>query len=134
MKTNDPKAQGTAEVLNRKIKALKTEIAKFTSKFAEDPAYALEWGDGIFQAAASLRIYSSALDALTHTDSKATLETLTEHAHREMVRLIRINRSTSQAGNMMEYAAAVAWRDLWEIVSLELSVETRKAEAAKASK
>ena len=46
-------------------------IDKFTVDFAKDPAYALNWGDSVFQSAARLKV---AKELVTALEGPCTLE------------------------------------------------------------
>ena len=56
-----------------KAEMAQATLNQFMSKFAEDPAYALSWGNDTFRAAAELKIAKQILAALEDT---ATLENI----------------------------------------------------------
>ena len=88
---------------NSQAETCQARLDKFTTRFAEDPAYALSWGTEAFQAAASLRVVKQILAALNSEDSKATLEnirsTLTD---RVMHKAKYPPQSTSPTSNLIE--------------------------------
>jgi hypothetical protein len=100
-------------VLNRGIDEAKAELARFSEKFAEDPAYAFEWATGSVEAAAKLRAWSRVREALTTADTTATPETIQLYLTEEVLRGARSpKRSTSPMSNLVDESTLAAQAEL----------------------
>ena len=95
------------ETLERHISANKLEIEKWKARLEENPAYAFEWSDPAFKAAALLAVNSSAL--LQVKDGVDIDDMIGELTDRVMFRSSCPAMSTSVASNLFEqYKLAAA--------------------------
>lgn len=91
------------------------QLEKFLTRFADSPAYAFEWADSAIAAAATQRVITQVVKALTAEDSKATLDSICCYALKEAMRAIRDPaRSTSPTSNLVETAIGSAWYHIHE--------------------
>lgn len=104
---------------NRETDAKQT-LAKFITRFGEDPHNAFRWGSNAVDAAARLRLIQRALRFLRGEVSPDftgdRLEALRSEWQRDLLRLARSQRqsSTSQLANVAEEAERVALAHLLE--------------------
>lgn len=97
----------------------KTSIVGFRLELQEavDPLYVLEWSDHVFEAAAVVSVYSYVLRALVAPDSKATLESVRDYAHKKAIEGAKhIKRSVSVVSNLSAAERTAAWANLLEEV------------------
>ena len=87
---------------------------KFAAEFAKDPAYALSWGNSVFQEAARLKIAQMMASAFTPREDSAVI---TVEAAREVCLDRVMNKarwpaqSTSPTSNLMEQYEAAAYAE-----------------------
>jgi hypothetical protein len=124
------KLRGIAETLLDRTKREQKVIVSFTKSLAEDPARAFESSISSFAAAARLRIYVQAYEAITQdsgpvelyrkkTDGTSfnTLDNLIEYSQKEVNRRSSAPfRSSSPTSNLMEQEYLAAWADVIDIV------------------
>lgn len=124
------KLRGIAEGLLNKTKHEQKVIDSFTKGLAEDPARAFESSINSFAAAARLRIYVQAYEAITRdngsvelyrkkTDGSSfnTLDNLIEYSQKEVNRRSSAPfRSSSPTSNLMEQEYLAAWADIIDII------------------
>jgi hypothetical protein len=115
--------------LSAKMDEARAIIFEFTTKFAECPWTALESGSS-FAAAARLKIYGMAFDAIVDTNGKPvmtrtaadgtrfnTLDNLIEYSQKEVNRRASSPaRSSSPTSNLMEQQYLAAWADILEMI------------------
>lgn len=99
------------ETLERRISANKSELENWKTKFDQNPAYAFEWSDPAFKAAAFLEVNSSAL--LLVVDPRIDIDYLIEIlTDRVMFRSSCPAMSTSVPSNLLEQYKLAATADL----------------------
>lgn len=87
---------------------------KFAAEFAKDPAYALSWGNSVFQEAARLKIAQMMVHAFTEREDGVILSV---EAAREVCLERVMNKarwpaqSTSPTSNLMEQYEAAAYAE-----------------------
>lgn len=102
------------------IESAQYTIAKFQENLAVNPAYAFEWSDGAFRAAADIKIahfVQGFLDAEVPegTTDEARVEHLRKYATRQVMNGARSpKRSTSPCTNLLEQDELAAWANLLE--------------------
>ena len=106
--------------LTCQLEMSQVEIAKFTTRFADDPANALTWSDGTFYHAARAYIVEDMLTYMTQDDYPIDHESLLnicENQFAQAVRQIaRVGQSTSAVSNLMDCAKAEVWQELLSTV------------------
>lgn len=96
---------------NSQAESCQAKLDKFTTKFAEDPAYALSWGTEAFQAAATLRVLKQVIGALEegHGMLENIRSTLTD---RVMHKAKYPPQSTSPTSNLIEQYELAAYAEI----------------------
>jgi hypothetical protein len=124
------KLAGLVETLHDKIKKEQGVIASFTKSLAEDPSYAFEWSKNSFTAAARLKVYRQAYEAITQSDgtpelhrkkadgsSFNTLDNIIEFSQKEVNRKASSpSHSSSPTTNLMDREYLAAWADIIEMI------------------
>lgn len=124
------KLRRIAESLLDKTKREQKVIASFTKNLTEDPARAFESSISSFAAAARLRIYEQAYQAITRDNGSVelhrkkadessfnTLDNLKEYSQKEVNRRANSpSRSSSPTCNLMEQEYLSAWADIIDII------------------
>jgi hypothetical protein len=91
-----------------------TQCDKFAKSFAEDPAFALTWGNSVFQHAARLRVAQMMVHAFTQRDGE-TMCTLDQARDTCLDRVMNKARypaqSTSPTSNLIEQFEAAAYAE-----------------------
>lgn len=107
------KASVIAAELQMRISRARADLKEFSTKLEADPAYALSWGAGAFEAAASIKVYSQVLFYLNKGEA---LEDVKTGVLEEALRHARSpSRSTSPTANLMEQEEGCAWAILAEL-------------------
>lgn len=90
------------------------EMEKFNERFAQDPAYAFEWSDNAFKAAAKIHVGKTLQAWLTAEREKPlTAEDIMNEVNRMVVRATRWpERSTSVQSNVMKQEITAVWAEL----------------------
>jgi hypothetical protein len=94
--------------------AAQAQIDKFKVELDKDPAYALSWGNGVFQSAARLKVASMLVYGFTPTEGapvytvEQAIEFLTD---RVMSKARYPAQSTSPTSNLMEQYEAAAYAE-----------------------
>jgi hypothetical protein len=87
---------------------------KFAKSFAEDPGYALSWGNGVFQSAARLKVAKMLVYAFTEREGETTC-TVEQARDTLLDRVMNKARypaqSTSPTSNLMEQYEAAAYAE-----------------------
>jgi hypothetical protein len=90
------------------------QIDKFKVELDKDPAYALSWGNGVFQSAARLRVATMLVNAFTERDGETNC-TIEQARDTLMDRVMHKARypaqSTSPTSNLMEQYEAAAYAE-----------------------
>lgn len=111
---------GFLEHCEEQIARSKTNVMKMRLALQDtpkDPLYVLEWSDDAFTAAAVVSVYSYVVAGLSSPDSKATLETTRDFAHKKVIDGAKnIKRSTSVLSNLAQAERTAAWAQLLEDV------------------
>jgi len=97
-----------------KAKAAQEQCDKFAADFAKDPAYALSWGNSVFQEAARLKIAQMMVHAFTEREDGAVLTVATAREvclDRVMNKARWPAQSTSPTSNLMEQFEAAAYAE-----------------------
>lgn len=81
--------------------------ADWSTKFSANPAYALQWGDTMFERAATLELCNQVLAFLTGEVNPGyegdRVECVVKEFERDILRMAsRVESSTSQCSNLME--------------------------------
>jgi len=88
-------------------------LDKFAVKFAEDPAYALSWGDGAFESAAKLRVLKQIIAALGEDGNDCTVDDIKSTL---MDRVLHKSKypahSSSPTSNLIEQYELAACADI----------------------
>lgn len=115
----------TVRYCEQAIRNADATLQEFAERFANDPTYALEWGDSVYAAAATKKICASILEIAT-TETKHTGEPFEAEARWEYIRLsvtrdaLRGARSprnsTSPSANLMDRAMTAAYAEFIERV------------------
>ncbi len=93
-------------------------LANWAAKFASDPCYAMEWGMGALEAAASRSVLTQLMEAsfkrMTDADEKRTHEELFDLfqdwvSTEAMRRATQFKQSSSPMSNMVEQYQTVMW-------------------------
>ncbi len=100
------------ERLDEDCKEWQERIAKADT--AQRLVYDLDWSMTFLERAAERAVYTEALDALTAKDTKATMESLTEHATKEALDKAKYGSrsSSSPVSNLMSQCTGSAWAQL----------------------
>jgi hypothetical protein len=99
-----------------KIKSATKDIEEYAAKVLKDPAHALSWGSGAFEAAATIKVWSEVKQWLAAAEERKgdlTPETvvakIVEQMTREALRgALYPARSTSVTSNLMEQEVLAA--------------------------
>jgi hypothetical protein len=90
------------------------QINKFKIELDKDPAYALSWGNGVFQSAARLKVANMLVYAFTERPNEITC-TLEQARETLLDRVMNKARypaqSTSPTSNLMEQYEAAAYAE-----------------------
>jgi hypothetical protein len=119
-----------ADTLREKLDRERAVIKSFNIGLTEDPARAFESSISTFGAAACLRIYAQALQAITTSEGKPelhrkkqdgttfnTLDNLIEYSQKEVNRRAASPaRSSSPTSNLMDQQYLAAWADVLEMI------------------
>jgi hypothetical protein len=119
-----------ADTLREKLDRERAVIKSFNIGLTEDPARAFESSISTFGAAARLRIYTQALQAITTSEGKPelhrkkqdgttfnTLDNLIEYSQKEVNRRAASPaRSSSPTSNLMDQQYLAAWADVLEMI------------------
>ena len=118
---NERRAECQLARFEERLESAKAECAKFAAAFANDPAHALEWANGVQGAATKVKIYTG-LIAMVAT-ARAEGATATQ-AMNSVIELARANvlrkaqyssyRSSSMFANIMAEAELNFWAELAE--------------------
>ena len=96
--------------LKRQAESAQASLDKFKEKFAQDPAYALEWSLDTFRQAAELRTLLACINDL---ESGATVEQMTHHLMSNVLHKSKYPpQSTSPTSNLMEQYTLAACANL----------------------
>jgi hypothetical protein len=95
--------------LDREAAKAKSALAKFASKFVEDPEDALEWSEDEFYAAAFLRVHKIVRRALTDQNGSYTVQDARNHAIRAVLQTADERGSSSVTCTLMRRARTAAW-------------------------
>lgn len=90
------------------------QIDKFKVELDKDPAYALSWGNGVFQSAARLKVAQMLVYAFTERegDTTCTIEQARETMMDRVMHKARYPaQSTSPTSNLMEQYEAAAYAE-----------------------
>ncbi len=91
-----------ARYLKQRIDAAQKRVDQFASKFAENPADALEWAQDVFTAAANLEALKRVQARLARG---VTVEDILKGSHKEILNKARNpHHSTSWTSNLIEQA------------------------------
>ena len=108
------------QILEYQIGNADKRIADFKVKFEEDPAYALDWCDSVFEAVATKEVFEKYHGALIYEELEETdeekVDRLREHAERDMRMKLIPTRSTSFVRNEMDRERGRAYLELLEIL------------------
>jgi hypothetical protein len=97
-----------------KAKAAQEQCDKFAAEFAKEPAYALSWGNSVFQEAARLKIAQMMVYAFTEREDGVVM---TVQAARDVCLERVMNKarwpaqSTSPTANLMEQFEGAAYAE-----------------------
>lgn len=110
------------EKMEREIKGLREGIKEYLARVndgdLENAAFHLEAADSLLENAARLQVLNQVHAALTKPGSKATIQTIMEHAQREALTGARFPRRSSSQSSSLIYAYKVAtWADLIDPIS-----------------
>lgn len=90
------------EKCEAEINSAQRALNKFKERFDKDPAYAMEWSDAAYEAAAFQDLYRRVKNGFTGEDSKLTPAELEKWAREELRHKARhVQRSTSVGSNLM---------------------------------
>ena len=96
------------------------QLGPFKERLEENPAYAFEWSDSAFRAAAEKEVFEKFFDALTYNELDETdeekVERLLGHAEREMRVHLEPKHSSSFAANEMDRERGKALRTVVELL------------------
>jgi hypothetical protein len=101
---------------NQRLLACQAIVDEWKKELTEDPALAMDKADAVFRAAAGIRVHQTVIDGLTGEDSRATLESLSEHAERKLRQLARPRHSSSPSENLMHGEERAAWSELLDLL------------------
>lgn len=90
------------------------KIDKFKEELSKDPAHALSWGTGVFQAAATLKVAQMLVYAFTEREGEnmCTIEQARETMMDRVMNKARYPaQSTSPTSNLMEQYEAAAYAE-----------------------
>lgn len=97
-----------------KAKAAQEQCDKFAAEFAKDPAYALSWGNAVFQEAARLKIAQMMVYAFTEREDGVVM-TVRAACDVCLERIMNKARwpaqSTSPTSNLMEQFEGAAYAE-----------------------
>jgi len=91
-----------------------TQIDKFKAALDKDPAHALSWGTGVFQAAATLKVAHMLVYAFTEREGEVmcTIEQARDTLLDRVMQKARYPaQSTSPTSNLMEQYEAAAYAE-----------------------
>lgn len=99
----------TIIMLKSAIDMAEGQIAKFQTRFNEDPAYALSWGGEVYQAAANRKVFKMILVAL---EDGAEIENVVSTLQDRVMSKARFpENSTSPASNLMSQCEMIAYAE-----------------------
>jgi hypothetical protein len=87
---------------------------KFAAEFAKDPAYALSWGNSVFQEAARLKVANMLVEAFSPREGahEYTVANAVSHLTDRVMGMARYPaQSTSPTSNLMEQYEAAAYAE-----------------------
>ena len=86
------------------------DLAKFKERLETNPAYAFEWSQNTFPAAAKIHVGRCLKEWITN---KATIDGIMYEINKIVVRAVRWpERSTSQQSNIMKQEIAAVWAEI----------------------
>jgi len=102
------------ESLTEAIESADRAIEKFQAKLDSDPAYALEWSTGAFEAAAKKKVYSQVLawaQAATATEEEDLRDKMGPYLVEQALNMASYiaNKSTSPVSNLLKEYELQAW-------------------------
>ncbi len=103
-----------AERFQTRVNDAREMIADFAQKVLDTPAYALEWSNSAFTAAAQREVFGQVLAGL---ENEMPVEELRGIAQREINRRARNpSHSTSQPSNLLDEQRLQAWAEALELL------------------
>ncbi len=92
--------------VNQKIEALQEQLDTWTARFQKDPAYAMEWSDDTFIAAADLQVWKGIKEMF---DSGSTAQEVVAILNDKAIHGARFPKhSSSASGNIMSQQMTAA--------------------------
>lgn len=88
-------------------------IVKFKKNLEENPAYAFEWSEGAFEAAAKIDVNKYALTMLTH-EKGGLVETIKQVRHQVLRGARNVESSTSHVSNLVNRFKTASLANLLE--------------------
>ena len=108
------------QILEAYVRGAERQLGPFKERLEENPAYAFEWSDSAFRAAAEKEVFEKFLEAMTYNELEETdeekVERLLGHAEREMRIHLEPKRSSSFAANEMGHERGKALRSVVELL------------------
>lgn len=127
-KTKDQLTIKLIRYLTDKISPLENYQKSFQKEVGENIAKALDNCDRAFEYAAQLSVYSLVREALEGRGSKATFDSIYDHAHDKVLNgASRTGSSTSVTANLFDRCELGAWAELYR----EMEVMKRRDAAHK---
>lgn len=100
------------------VENCKSDLAKWTEKFTNDPSHALEWSENTFFVASKLRVAQMVLAWAGNEETDEAFASLQEMVNQEAMRLAgRRQSSTSAPSNLYNDFERVAWVDMVDRVA-----------------
>jgi hypothetical protein len=97
----------------RAVAYINDDFIQRLQKGGADVHYAMEWSQSAFDAAATMYVYGSIIDALDKPDSKVTYDSLYALVSDRVKMKARCpHRSTSQPSNILDQCELEAWATL----------------------
>lgn len=116
----DGRATAFAALCNTEMAKCQDVIDRYKAEIGDDPSRALESCDDLLEAAAEIGVWRLVRDALLNQSGKATIESVRDHAQRQVfVHAGNIKRSSSTTSMLAHRATGAAWADvidrmMWE--------------------
>lgn len=96
--------------MNSQLTRANDKLKSFKEKLLGDPSGTFEWADSSMEAAAVVDTFDRVVKALTAKDTKATPESIYEHAMEQVMKKAQYpGRSSSVCSNAMATHTLSAW-------------------------
>lgn len=106
--------QEMVKYFNKQIEIAEATVQKFQNGLAENPAYAMEYSDSAFTAAARIRIYGEVVRALENTKVVSVKMVYDYSLDRVKSGALHPQKSTSMASNLYKQEELAAWAKVCE--------------------